>query len=64
MFETLLGLVFLVLTIFGAIESVGKWQSYLQSPSDGKAGFISYASFTVFLFILCLYSFLKARSIR
>jgi len=64
LFETLLGLVFLMLAAFGAVESVSKWQSYLQSPSEGKVTFILYASFTVFLAILCLYSFLKARSIR
>jgi hypothetical protein len=60
----LVGLVFLVLAAAGATVSVSEWQHYLKSPSVGLVAFILYAGFTVFLVILSLYSFAKARSIR
>jgi len=60
----LVGLAFLVLAAAGATVSFSEWHNYLKSPSAGLAGFILYASFTVFLIILCLYSFVKARNIR
>jgi len=64
LFHMLVGLVFLVLAAAGAMVSVSEWQNYLKSPTEGLTSFILYASFTVFLLILCLYSFAKARSIR
>jgi hypothetical protein len=60
----LLGLVFLVLAGFGAIESFSEWQHYIRSPSEGLVSFVLYTSFTVLLVIFSLYSFAKARSIR
>ena len=63
-FHMLVGLVFLVLAIAGATVSFSEWQYYLQSPSDGMVRFVIYASFTVVLVIFCLYSFVKARSVR
>ena len=40
------------------------WQDYQQMPSDGIWSFGMVASFTVLLFVFCLYSFVKARSVR
>jgi len=64
LFHLLVGLAFLILAAAGATVSFSAWQTYLKSPSEGLVEFILYASFTVFLAILCLYSFLKARSVR
>jgi hypothetical protein len=60
----LVGLAFLTLAVAGASVSFSEWQYYLKSPSVGLVHFVLYASFTVLLVIFCLYSFLKARSIR
>jgi hypothetical protein len=60
----LVGLVFLVLAAAGTTVSLSEWRYYLQSPSVGLFRFVLVASFTVLLVIFCLYSFLKARSIR
>ena len=64
LFHLLVGLTFLMLAAAGATVSFSEWQNYLKSPSVGLVGFALYASFTVFLVILCLYSFVKARNIR
>jgi len=64
LFHLLVGLTFLMLAAAGATVSFSEWQNYLKSPSVGLVGFVFYASFTVFLVILCLYSFVKARNIR
>jgi uncharacterized membrane protein len=64
LFHTLVGLAFLALAVAGTTASFAEWQFYLRSPSEGLVRFILFASFTVFLVILCLYSFLKARTIR
>ena len=64
LFHMLVGLAFLILAVAGASVSFSEWQYYLKSPSVGLVHFVLYASFTVLLVIFCLYSFLKARSIR
>ncbi|MGD0129750.1 MAG: hypothetical protein ABSF46_30890 [Terriglobia bacterium] len=64
LFHLLVGLTFLVLAAAGATVSFAEWQNYLKTPAQGLIGFVLYASFTVFLVILCLYSFVKARNIR
>ena len=64
LFHLLVGLTFLVLAAAGATVTFSEWQNYLKNPSVGLVAFILYASFTVFLVILCLYSFVKARQIR
>ena len=64
LFHMLVGLAFLVLAVAGAAASFSEWQFYLRSPSVGLVRFILFASFTVLLIIFCLYSFLRARSIR
>jgi hypothetical protein len=60
----LVGLAFLMLAVAGVSVSVSEWQYYLSSPSVGLVRAVLFASFTVLLIIFCLYSFLKARSIR
>lgn len=64
LFHVLVGLVFLVLTLAGVTVSITEWQYYQRSPSQGLLRFGLLSSFTVLLFIFCLYSFLKARSVR
>lgn len=64
MFHVLVGMVFLVLAFAGVTVSITEWQYYERSPSQGLLRFGLLASFTVVLFIFCLYSFLKARSVR
>jgi uncharacterized membrane protein len=64
LFHMLVGLVFLALTVAGVTVSITEWQYYQRSPSQGLVRFGLLASFTVLLFIFCLYSFLKARSVR
>lgn len=63
-FHTLVGFVFLALTLAGATVSFAEWQYYEQSPSLGWARFALLAGFTGLLFVFCLYSFLKARNVR
>jgi membrane protein implicated in regulation of membrane protease activity len=60
----LVGLAFLVLAMAGAVASLSEWQDYLSYPSTGSVRVILFASLTVLLIIFCLYSFVKARSIR
>ena len=64
LFHLLVGLTFLILAVAGATVAFAEWQNYLKSPSVGLVSFVLYASFTVFLVILCLYSFVKARNVR
>ncbi len=64
LFHLLVGLTFLILAAAGATVTFAEWQNYLKSPSVGLVSFILYASFTVFLVILCLYSLVKARNVR
>lgn len=64
MFHLLIALVFLFLTIAGISVSMKLWQDYQKLPGQGVWGFGMVASFTVLLLIFCLYSFLKARSVR
>ena len=64
LFHMLVGLAFLIFAVAGASVSFSEWQYYLKSPSVGLVRAILFASFTVLLIIFCLYSFVKARSIR
>jgi len=63
-FHMLVGLVFLGLTVAGASVSVKLWDDYRSAPEEGLASFELVSGFTVLLFILCLYTFAKARSVR
>ena len=47
----------------GAAVSFSLWADYQKAPSEGPWGFGMVAVFTVLLFIFCLYSFAKARSV-
>jgi hypothetical protein len=60
----LVGLAFLLLAVAGASVSLAVWEDYRKTPSVGLLRFGMVASFTVLLVIFCLYSFVKARSIR
>ncbi|TAM83189.1 MAG: hypothetical protein EPN47_06215 [Acidobacteria bacterium] len=64
MFHLLVALLFLFLTLAGVSVSLKLWQEYQKIPSQGVWGFGMVASFTVLLLIFCLYSFVKARSVR
>ena len=64
LFHLMVGLAFLVLAIAGVTVSFSEWQYYVQSPSEGMVRFVLVAGFTVLLVIFCLYSFVKARSVR
>jgi hypothetical protein len=64
LFHLLVGLAFLALGVAGAIVSYGEWRIYERTPADGPVKFWVVMGFTVLLFILGLYSFAKARSVR
>ncbi|HET7213883.1 MAG TPA: hypothetical protein VFL79_09855 [Terriglobia bacterium] len=64
LFHLLIAVVFLFLTVAGISVSIKLWQDYQKLPSQGIWGFSMVSSFTVLLLIFCLYSFVKARSVR
>ena len=64
LFHLVIGLAFLLLALAGVSVSVSEWRYYTESPAGGLLRFYLVAGFTVFLVILCLYSFAKARSVR
>ncbi len=41
-----------------------EWEGYRKTPQLGPVYFAMFGIFTVFLAILCLYSFVKARNVR
>jgi len=63
-FHLLIALAFMVLTLVGAALTFVEWEGYRKSPQAGLIHFTMFGGFTVFLAILCLYSFAKARSVR
>lgn len=64
LFHVLIGIVFLFLTLAGASVSMKLWQDYQKMPSQGVWSFGMVVTFTFLLLIFCLYSFVKARSVR
>ena len=64
MFHFLTGLAFMFLAGVGVSVSLGAWRHHLADPSLGlfRTGLL--VAFTLVLIFFCLYSFLKARSIR
>jgi hypothetical protein len=64
LFHLLVAVLFLCLTMAGVSVSMKLWQDYQKLPSQGIWSFSMVASFTVLLLIFCLYSFVKARSVR
>ena len=64
LFHLLIALLFMGLTLMSASLTYSEWEGYRQTPEPGPLYFMMFAGFTVFLAILCLYSFAKARSVR
>ena len=62
--NSLIGLVFLALAVMGALLSYQEWRIYQRTPAIGAVRLAMFAGFTIFLIILGLYSFAKARSVR
>jgi hypothetical protein len=60
----LIGLAFMLLTLAGASLTFSEWQGYRNTPDAGLLYFELYGVFTVFLAILCLFSFVRARNVR
>lgn len=64
LFHLVVGLAFLFLALAGVAVSFSEWRYFTESPAGGSFRFYLVAGFTIFLVILCLYSFAKARSVR
>lgn len=64
MFEFVLGLLFLFAALCCITVALDKWRIYLDNPGGGLGLFYLFAAFSLLLIFCCLYSFLKARSIR
>jgi hypothetical protein len=64
LFQLLIGLVFLVLAGAGGLVTWQEWLDYRRAAAGSTIRFGVMAAFTVFLIILGLYSFAKARSVR
>ena len=64
LFHMLVGLAFMLLTLAGASLTFAEWEGYRKSPEEGLIHFTMFGGFTVFLAILCLYSFVKARNVH
>jgi hypothetical protein len=64
LFHLLVGLAFLVLAGAGGIVTWQEWLDYRRAAAGAAIRFGVMAAFTVFLIILGLYSFAKARSVR
>lgn len=62
--DLLIGLAFLVLGLAGGMLSYQEYRAYQRTPAEGLVKFWVVAAFTLLLFILGLYSFAKARSVR
>ncbi len=63
-FQFLIGLTFMVMAGMGTVLSATEWKEHLDHPASGLVRFYLFAGFTLVLIFFCLYSFLKARSIR
>jgi uncharacterized BrkB/YihY/UPF0761 family membrane protein len=67
LFHMLIGVVFLFLTMGMVTVSMKLWQEYQKAPVHGTLNFamvVTSGAFTFVLFIFCLYTFVKARSVR
>lgn len=64
LFHMLVGVCFMALAIAGAMVTFNQWTDYRKRPQEGWVEAAIYAGFTVFLVILSLYSFVKARNVR
>jgi len=63
-FHIFVGLAFLCLAGAGALVSLSEWRDYSENQAIGWSHFGIVLAFTVFLVILSLYSFVRARSVR
>ena len=63
-FHMLVALAFFILAMVGATLSFSEWRSYRENEAAGYTHFGFVLCFTIFLVILSLYSFVKARSVR
>ena len=52
------------LTLMSASLTYSEWEGYRKTPQLGPVYFTMFGMFTVFLAVLCLYSFVKARNVR
>ena len=64
LFNLLVGFVFLILGLAGAIVTYDEWRIYQRTPAGGPVKVWVVAGFTFLLILLGLYSFAKARSVR
>ena len=64
LFHLLVALAFMFLTLMGASVTYSEWEGYRRTPEQGLVHFTMFGGFTVFLAILSLYSYAKARSVR
>ena len=66
LFHLLIALLFMIATAFGASVTYSEWQNYRQAPDVRLAYYttLGFGAFTLFLAILCVYSYAKARSVR
>lgn len=64
LFHLLVTLAFMLLTLAGAMLTYAEWEGYRKAPEQGLVHFAMFGGFTVFLAILCLYSYVKARSVH
>ncbi|MGD0227043.1 MAG: hypothetical protein ABSF71_32350 [Terriglobia bacterium] len=64
LFHMLIALLFMALTLMSASLTYSEWEGYRNTPEEGLVHFTMFGGFTVFLAILCLYSFVRARNVR
>jgi hypothetical protein len=64
LFHMLITLAFMLLTVLVGAQALSEWLEYRKTPDAGLLYFDLYGGLTVFLAILCLYSYVKARSVR
>ena len=64
LFHLVIALLFMLLTVATASQTYLEWQDYRKTPTAGLLYFRLYAGLSVFLAILCLYSFVKAKNVR
>lgn len=63
-FHFLVGLAFMALAGVGISVSMEAWRIHLSNPSISLFRFYLFTAFTIVLIFFCLFSFLKARSVR
>ena len=63
-FHLLIALAFMFLTLLVGFQAYVEWGEYRKAPGQGLVYVYMYGGFAIFLAILCLFSFAKARSVR